>query len=202
MIGMVVLAGLLGVAQHMPLQATTDEPAAIRFQLADVPRTAVMFTALGVDEALSELDEVTQQDAEAADPVLEPVAAGADFDSAFAAFRAVRPSAPAPVSTTPLAGGRSIMNLDFNLAIRGAREGDLKVAKEVRINGRRVGEVNVAVDQQSNLHLIAEELKRVLPEDLAGKMGNSGGFVSFDTLRRGGVGIRYDPVGDYLAVAY
>lgn len=80
------------------------------------------------------------------------------------------------------------------------RPGDIEVGKAVSLNGRRVGTINVSIDQNSQLHLSSADLSQFLPEEIYARLREEGDFVTFDTLRRNGLDIRYDPVGDMLQI--
>ncbi|GEM_PF-1699763 len=99
-----------------------------------------------------------------------------------------------------LAGGQRVLDIDYDLNVDGLRPGDLEVGKVVSLNGRRVGTINVSIDQNSQLHLSVADLSRVLPVDVYAQIRPEGDFVTFDALRNNGLDIRYDPVRDILQI--
>ncbi len=107
---------------------------------------------------------------------------------------------PAQDETGVTVNGRRLLNVNYDLAVRGARSGDLEVNKRVNLNGRPAGVLNVSIDQNSQLYVSSTDLSQLLPQELYSRLGADGGYVAFDTLRTSGIDISYDPVRDTLAI--
>lgn len=108
-----------------------------------------------------------------------------------------RPSQP---RTWALADGQEVMNLQFDLATQENLRAGLEVNKPMRVDGTAVGEVSIAINDNSRLYVSASDLRRVLPRELASRLTADADFVAFDALRESGIVIRYDPVADALNV--
>lgn len=78
----------------------------------------------------------------------------------------------------------------------------IEIHKALRVNGVDVGPAAIRVGEDSSLSIARDKLKEGLSrlgrEDVAEQLGGprSGGFVSFDEIRRRGVAVRYDAPSD------
>ena len=110
-------------------------------------------------------------------------------------------SAAARAANFVMADGREVIRTDFDLGAATMQRSGIEVRKPLTIDGRAVGEVAITINDASRLYISAADLRRVLPQDLAGRVEQGDSFVAFDALRQSGIVIRYDPVRDQLLVS-
>lgn len=83
----------------------------------------------------------------------------------------------------------------------------IEVRKGLRVNGVDIGPAAIRVGTDSTLSIargkLNEALGRFGRNDVAQKLGgpSSGGFVSFDEIRRRGVEVRFDAASDRVVLA-
>ncbi len=99
-----------------------------------------------------------------------------------------------------LSGGQRVLGVDFDLGAMNDHSNDLEIAKPIHLNGRAVGLVNLAIDQQSRLHVSSEDLSNLLPEDMFARIDTGTRYIAFDELRAGGLDISYDPLADVIEI--
>ncbi|SKB87929.1 hypothetical protein [Sphingopyxis flava] len=82
----------------------------------------------------------------------------------------------------------------------------IEIRKSLRVNGVDVGSAAIQVGEDSTLSIARDKLKEALARhgrgDIAEELGKSrsGGFVSFDEIRRRGVEVRYDAPSDRVVL--
>jgi len=167
------------------------------FLLSDVPAASVPHFSIS-DLADANSDATTREDASAAAEDGAAEASTAD-DGQDQLSRQLQISSEGDGAIV-LANGQRLLDIDYDLNVDGLRPGDIEVGKAVSLNGQRVGMINVSIDQNSQLHLSSADLSQFLPEEIYARLREEGDFVTFDTLRRNGLDIRYDPVGDMLQI--
>lgn len=101
-------------------------------------------------------------------------------------------------------------NLSDPLAISDDRDGNavFEATKNIRLNGADAGRTTIRVTSGSALFIARNELSDLLEaagrKDLSAglaEIGSPGRFVSFDEMRKLGLGVRYDPVSDRILVS-
>lgn len=82
----------------------------------------------------------------------------------------------------------------------------IEIRKSLRVNGVDAGSAAIQVGEDSTLSVARDKLKEALAQhgrgDIADELGKSrsGGFVSFDEIRRRGVEVRYDAPSDRVVL--
>ena len=175
-----------------------EEPGYVqRYALSDIPETAVSrggsleVPNAEVGEAESVTGGTTAEEGSWALNSLHSFPGPDRWDAPLPSTGASRQSA----------SGLPVIQVDFDLARQGAQPGDLSVSKEVIRDGRRLGSVNVAIDQASGLYIAGDDLARLLPGQFRSAIQPGGELRSFEQLRAGGIDIRYDPVRDVLEIS-
>ncbi|SEH20088.1 hypothetical protein SAMN05428974_3834 [Sphingopyxis sp. YR583] len=83
----------------------------------------------------------------------------------------------------------------------------IDMRKELRVNGVDIGPAAIRVSEDSTLSIARDKLNEILVRlgrnDVARRLGGprSGGFVSFEEIRRRGVEVRYDAPSDRVVLA-
>lgn len=99
-----------------------------------------------------------------------------------------------------LADGQRVLGVDFDLGEANDHSQDLSISKPINLNGQALGIANLAIDQQSRLHVSSEDLSNLLPEELFARIDTGANFIGFDDLRAGGLDISYDPLADVIEI--
>lgn len=117
------------------------------------------------------------------------------------------PSVTAATSDRGAATDRSLV-IQFDLAdaaeswVGGSA---IEIRKAIRVNGADAGDASIHMNASSELSIAREELGRLLAgsgrQELVGKLGSGGRFVSFDEMRSHGIEVRYDPVSDRILIS-
>lgn len=135
-----------------------------------------------------------------------------DFAAAFEEFSG-EPAVPAPPRGQQLAPAAATVAAKPDpgmLAVRfdlsdpfapGAKDsGPIQLTKAVKVNGADAGNATIRVTDGATIAIAGEDLGHLLADagrgDLAAALG--GRFVTFDRIRRAGLGVRYDAASDRI----
>lgn len=140
-----------------------------------------------------------------------PEAPGSSLEAIDLRGGPARDIASAGPDMPPAARAGELAAIDFDLSGPYARSGPggsaIDIRKTVRFGGTDVGTANIRVSSGSTLSIARGELSTLLASagrgDLVGQLGGArtGGFVSFDEMRREGVDIRYDALADRIVIS-
>lgn len=168
-----------------------------RYALSDIPETVV---SRGGSFAVADAEEGAEEPLSGA-ALAEDGARTSNLLHSFRDLERWDEGRASPRVSGNSASGLPLINVDFDLARQGAQPGDLAVTKEVMLDGRRLGSVNISIDQASGLYIAGDDLARLLPGEFRSAVQSGSGLRSFEQLRAGGIDIRYDPVRDVLQIS-